>query len=68
MHSVFQRTHSSSGLYTAKLKTEHLKLTSYSKMRVDLAAQVYSNCYLFVTIIIIPFNQYITNIHYSGTQ
>ena len=31
------------GLYlTKKLKKEHIDLDSYSRMRVDLAAQVYS--------------------------
>ena len=28
-----------------KLKFEHIHLTSFSKMRVDLAAQVYLNVY-----------------------
>jgi len=34
-----------------KLKLEHLKLTSYSKMRVDLAAQVtiFAYCSFFIT-------------------
>ena len=37
-----------------KLKTEHLFLTSYSRMRVDLAAQVmfvYNTCVLMVPFI-----------------
>ena len=29
------------GLYQVKLQHEHIALNSYSKMRVDLAAQVY---------------------------
>jgi hypothetical protein len=41
LHRVFEQTHCETGLYTSKLKAEHLNLTSYSKMRVDLAAQVY---------------------------
>ena len=34
------------GLYLVKLKKEHVVLNSYSKMRVDLAAQVhmFSTC------------------------
>ena len=42
----------SQGLTLApKLKFEHLKLTSYSRMRVDLAAQVYS-CIYYIRIIL----------------
>ena len=36
-----QETSSAAGLYLLKkLKLEHVRLTSYSRMRVDLAAQV----------------------------
>ena len=31
-----------------KLKFEHVKLTSYSKMRVDLVAQVCFNAYILI--------------------
>ena len=40
LHRAYEASRSATGLYTTKLKTDHLKLTSYSKMRVDLAAQV----------------------------
>ena len=36
-----QDTRKATGL--SKLKYEHIELTSFSKMRVDLAAQVYNN-------------------------
>ena len=41
---LYERTQSETGLYIGKrLKLEHLKLTSYSKMNVRLAAQVLAN-------------------------
>ena len=41
--TVYQATRTDSGLYSTKLKHEHVHLTSYSKMRVNLAAQVMVN-------------------------
>ena len=41
LQDLFRKTHSESGLYIGnKLTREHVYLTSYSRMRVDLAAQV----------------------------
>lgn len=45
-----------------KLKYEHLHLTNFSKMRVDLAAQVNINFIvtLFVTLCLYPFQTLLT--------
>ena len=43
--SLYEKTQCDSGLYIGnKLKLEHLKLTSYSRMNVRLAAQVNLHC------------------------
>ena len=43
-HKVYSMVVQSTGLSSVpKLKMEHIELTSFSRMRVDLAAQV-SNC------------------------
>jgi hypothetical protein len=42
LHKLFDKSYNASGLYTTKLRMEHLKLTAYSKMRVNLAAQTLS--------------------------
>ena len=45
LEDLFKQCQADSGLNVLyKLKYEHIHLTSYSKMRVDLAAQV---CYIF---------------------
>ena len=48
--SLYEHNRSDAGLsHIPKLKFEHIHLTTFSKMRVDLAAQVqYSSCIYFL--------------------
>ena len=53
LRDLYHKFHSmamqSAGLsLVPKLKMEHIELTSFSRMRVDLAAQVSTNLYMYV--------------------
>ena len=53
MVELCEKTVANTGLYIGnKLTREHLNLTSYSRMNVRLAAQVYMHVFLSLTIVI----------------
>ena len=46
---LYRKSQAESGLFIGKrLTREHILLTSYSRMRVDLAAQVYIHIHAYV--------------------